>query len=287
VTRTWLIVIGAVAVGALAAAAMRPRPSAAAAAALPRVQGTLPGDLDAALRVAEQRLAANNADAVAAVRAAEVLLRKARVERNGGYAVKAERILDAILDEEPGEYSALKMLGAVYASQHRFDEAIAVARRATAINPRDAWNYGTLGDSYLELGDWDRAFDAFDAMVRMRPDAASYARVAYAHELQGDLPEALRLMRMATEATSPHDVESLAWHHAQLGHLHLKMGDAESAQREFAHAEFFFRGYPDARDGMERIRVLRDTAREAPRPASGSGTRSRAPAPSPAARAGR
>ena len=83
----------------------------------------------------------------------------------------------------------------------------------------DAWNYGTLGDAYLELGEWDQAFDAFDTMVRLRPDAASYARVAYAHELQGRLPAALRLMRMAAEATSPHDAESRAWHYAQVGHL--------------------------------------------------------------------
>jgi tetratricopeptide (TPR) repeat protein len=118
---------------------------------------------------------------------------------------------------------------------------------------KDAWNYGTLGDSYLELGEWDRAFDAFDTMVRLRPDAAAYARVAYARELQGDLPEALRLMRMAADATSPHDIESLAWHYAQVGNILVKMGDADGATREFARADYLFPGYPDARDGLAQV----------------------------------
>ena len=252
--KAWIVIVAAAAIGTLAAAAMRPERVVAARPPLPRVQGTLPGDLDAALSVARARLAADPADAPAAVRAAEILLRKARVHRHGGYALQAEQVLEALLDRVPSEYSALKMLGAVYASEHRFREAIAVANRAIGMQPRDAWNYGTLGDAYLELGEWDRAFDAFDTMVRLRPDAASYARVAYAHELQGELPEALRLMRMAAEATSPHDAESLAWHYAQVGNILLKMGDADGAAREFARADYLFPGHPDAGDGLTRVR---------------------------------
>lgn len=255
--KTWIVVLSAVAIGAIAAAAMRPRTVAAPTAPLPRVQGTLPPDLDAALTIAQARLAADPADATAAVRAAEILLRKARVERNGGYAIQAEKTLEALLDEDPSEYSAVKMLGAVYASQHRFHEAIAVAKRAIAVRAKDAWNYGTLGDAYLELGDWDRAFDAFDAMVRLRPDAASYARVAYAHELQGELPDALRVMRMAAEATNPSDLESRAWHYAQIGNILLKMGDTEGAAREFARADYIFPGHPDARDGRAKLHDVR------------------------------
>ncbi len=63
-------------------------------------------------------------------------------------------------------------------------------------------------------------------------------------------------MRMAAEATSPHDVESLAWHYAQIGNIHLKMGDVEGAAREFARAEFMFPGHPDARDGLAKLREI-------------------------------
>jgi tetratricopeptide (TPR) repeat protein len=90
-------------------------------------------------------------------------------------------------------------------------------------------------------------------MVALRPDSASYARVAYARELQGDLPGALRLMTMALEATSPNDPESLAWHHVQLGALHLAMGRLDEAAREYAHADYVFPHHPMAIEGLARV----------------------------------
>ena len=69
----------------------------------------------------------------------------------------------------------------------------------------DAWVYGVIGDAHVERGEYDAAFDAFDRMAAIKPTAAAYARVAYARELQGDLPGALRTMQMAAEATSAHD----------------------------------------------------------------------------------
>ena len=49
----------------------------------------------------------------AAAAFAQASLRRARVESNGGYTLKAERVLKAVLEREPGDYDALKMLGAV------------------------------------------------------------------------------------------------------------------------------------------------------------------------------
>lgn len=225
--------------------------------ALPLMQGTSRQELDAAAALARARLAADGTDAPAAIRLAEVLLRKTRVDANGAYAYEAEQALHTVLKHEPGEYSALKMLAAVYLNQHRFREAIAAANRAVAVNDQDAWNYGVLGDAHLELGDRERAFEAFDTMARLRPDAASYARVAYALELQGKLREALRLMRMAAEATSAHDAEGQAWHFAQVAGLLLTVGDVDGALREYARANHVFPDHPDARAGMARVAAQR------------------------------
>jgi len=224
---------------------------------LPLVQGTSRDDLDDAEQRARARLAADAADAPAAIRLAEVLWRRARIETNAGHAIEAEHVLETVLKAQPGEYSALKVLGAVYLSQHRFAEAADVARRAIAVNDRDAWNYGMLGDAYLELGQYEGAFEAFNTMVRLRPDAASYARVAYAHELQGRLGEALRHMQMAAEATGAHDPESLAWHHAQIGNILFHMGRIDPASREYARAQHAFPGHPYARAGLARVAAAR------------------------------
>lgn len=221
--------------------------------ALPMMQATSRQDLDEAAAAARARLAADEADAPAAIRLAEVLLRKTRVDANGAYAYEAEQALKTVLKHEPGEYTALKMLGAVYLNLHRFREAIDVANRAIAVNDADAWNYGVLGDAHLELGEREAAFDAFDTMVRLRPDAASYARAAYALELQGRLADALRLMRMAAEATSAHDVEGQAWHFAQVADLLLATGDVDGAIREYARADHAFPGHPDAQAGRAKV----------------------------------
>jgi tetratricopeptide (TPR) repeat protein len=225
--------------------------------ALPLVQGTSREDLDAAERLARARLRGDETDAPGAVRLAEILLRKARVETNAGHAIEAEHVLETVLDAQPGEYSALKLLGAVYLSQHRFAEAAGTAKRAIAVNAHDAWNFGMLGDAYVELGQYKDAFEAFDTMVRLRPDAASYARVAYAHELQGRLDEALRHMQMAAEATGAHDPESLAWHHAQVGYILFHMGRVDAAALEFARAQHVFPGHPYARTGLARVAAAR------------------------------
>jgi tetratricopeptide (TPR) repeat protein len=258
--------IAAVAVGAVAATifsrqAVRVRP----APLVERVTKvtTSRSDLALAMDSAERRLAIDPADGRAAAALAQAALRRARVESNGGYTLKAAHVLEGVLAHEPGDYDALKMLGAVYMSQHRFREAIDVATRAMRVHPDDAWNYGVIGDAHIELGDYGAAFDAFDTMARHRPDAAAYARIAYALELQGHLDAAIASMRMAAEATGVQDPESLAWHYAQIGNLLLQTGDVDGAAREFARADHVFPGHPFAQAGQARVAVARGRRDEA------------------------
>ena len=232
---------------------VRPAPLVAAAGEMT----TSRADLELAMTAAEQKLAADPADGRAALTFAQASLRRARIESNGGYTLKAERVLKSVLAREPSDYGALKMLGAVYLSQHRFHEAIEAATRATRVHPNEAWNYGVIGDAHIELGEYDAAFDAFDTMARLRPDAAAYARVAYAQELQGRLQAAIGSMRMAAEATGAQDPESLAWHDAQIGNLLLQTGDIDGAAREFARAGHAFPGHPFAEAGVARVAVAR------------------------------
>ncbi len=114
-----------------------------------------------------------------------------------------------------------------------------------------------IGDAHLELGEYDAAFTAFEAMMRKRPSAAAYGRASYARELQGDLDGALRLMQMALDATSGHDPESQAWHHAQLGDLHYHRGQLADAEREYRHAAFTFADHPLALAGLARVDAAR------------------------------
>jgi len=222
----------------------------------PGAPGTSRSDLDRTVHEMESRLASNPDDASATVRLADALLRQARVLTHSAPAVKAERVLRSLLARNPVgpyQYQAQRLLATALASQHRFDEAIKEAERCLQVRPDDAVLYGIIGDSKLELGDREAAFAAFERMVTLRPDGTSYARVAYARELNGDRDGAIRLMTMALEATSPNDVEAIAWHRAQLGALYFGSGRADQASREFDHAIYLFAGYPLALEGHARV----------------------------------
>ena len=258
--RPWIPVI----VCAIAAAGMYVRSArpTRADAALPLAAGTPGGaptsrdGLARTIAALERRIADEPGNGVAAARLADALLRQARATGKGGLAIQAEGALRAAIAAGPS-YEAQRMLGAVLASQHRFRDAIAAAKRARAIEPADAWNDGVIGDAHLELGEYDAAFIAFDAMMRKRPSAAAYGRASYARELQGDLPGALQLMQMALDATSAHDPESQAWHYAQLGDLQYQLGHLTDAEREYRHALFTFADHPIAVAGLARLDAAR------------------------------
>jgi tetratricopeptide (TPR) repeat protein len=229
----------------------------------PAAPGTSRDVLEHTRKEMEARLDAQPKDAAAAVRLADALLRLARVTNNGGLAVKAERALVKALASDPDRYDAHRMLGAVLLSQHRFRDAIREAERCQQMRQNDAFTGGVLGDARLELGEYDEAFAAFERMSSIRPDSASYARIAYARELQGDLPGALSLLKMALEATSPNDAEAIAWHHAQLGAILLTEGHLADAAREYAHADYSFPGHPFAVEGRARVQAAQGQAADA------------------------
>ena len=219
----------------------------------PDAPSTSRADLARTVATMQARLSKKPGDTVAAVTLADALLRQARVTGNAGMAVKAEQALQGVLAVQPSDYDAHRMLGAVYLSQHRFRDAIREADRCRDVRSDDAWVYGVLGDAHIELGEYPEAFDAFDRMSSLRPNAASYARASYARELQGDLDGASRLMRMSAAATGPQDPESLAWHYAQLGHLDFEMGRLADARREYQHANYVFPDHPLASDGLAQV----------------------------------
>ncbi len=245
------------AAGCNKSAAVVRQPALVAPLGAPSAPGTSRESLERTITAAEARLRVAPADEAAGVRLADALLRQARVLSNPGLAIRAELVLRTALASNPERYDARRMLATVLLSQHKFRDSIQEAERCQQVRPADAWLFGILGDAHLELGEYDAAFAAFDRMAAIRPDAASYARISYARELQGNLDEAIRLMSMALEATGPNDPESIAWHHAQLGHLHLTQGNLDAAARDYAHADYVFPDHPFAIEGRARVASAR------------------------------
>ena len=257
----WIVPLGALAaIAFVSAAALRDARQASAAVIAPSLPasaaGTSRAELTSTVNEMSARLAVDPGSAAAVVSLANAMIRLQRVNNDGRAVIIAEQHLRAFLSRKPDHYEARRMLAAVLLSEHRFTDAIKEANKGMAADPRDAWNYGAAGDGYIELGDYTRAFDAFDRMGQLQPGPASYARTAYALELKGDLEGALDYMQRAAEGTSPNDPESQAWHYAQIGDLLLQLGRLAGARIEFERADATFPGHPLAVAGRARIRMM-------------------------------
>ena len=218
--------------------------------------GTSRSDLKRTVEDMTSRLAAHPNDSAAVVKLADTLIRLQRVNNDGRAVITAEEYLRTFLAKNGSNYDVERTLAAVLLSQHRFADAIKQAQSLQARDPRDAWNYGAMGDGYLELGDYDRAFAAFDRMGHLQPGPSVYARMAYALELKGDLDGALQLMKQASDGTTPNDAESQAWHFTQLGMLLLQQGRAGEARLQFEHAAATFPNHPLAIAGLARVKIF-------------------------------
>jgi len=170
---------------------------------------------------------------------------------------RAEQSLLEAKRRAPNDYRTRRLLAWVLAGQHRFDEALALARACARENPNDFWNYGVIGDALTETGDYPGAAAAVQKMVDLRPNSLSYTRVAHQRRLRGDLAGALEIYSMALDATSPADRESIAWQRTQRGEIRFLKGDLDGADAEYAVAVQQVPDYHLALAGQARVLAAR------------------------------
>jgi tetratricopeptide (TPR) repeat protein len=191
------------------------------------------GSLDGAIASLQQRLREIPNDWRGLAHLGLAYVAQARVTADPSWYPKAEGVLRRSLRVQPDE-NAEGVLGiaALDLARHDFAAALRHGRRAASLDPYDADAYGVIGDALVELGRYRAAFDAIQTMVDTRPDLASYARVAYARELRGDVAGAERAMRLAFDAAgSPSDA---AWTAYQLGDLEFGSGEVAAARGWYA-----------------------------------------------------
>ncbi len=189
---------------------------------------------------------------------------RARETGDPAWYGKSEGVLRRALRLAPHDLIATSGLASLALSRHRFGEALALGRRARALSPSTARNYGVIGDALVELGRYREAFAAFDTMARLKPGLAAYARISYARELRGDVAGARDVMRLALDAAVGQR-EALAWTHVQLAKLELGHGRREAAAREARAALRAFPGYVYGLDALAQVEAARGRLRAAAR----------------------
>lgn len=183
-------------------------------------------------------------------------LQKARETADPAYYTKAEATLTRAIELNGEDADALTSLGELALARHQFAAAIEWGRRAWAINAYKARTLGVIGDGLIELGRYDEAIATYQQMVDLRPDLSSYARVAYARELLGDVEGAIEAMTDAVKAGAPYG-ENTAYVAVQLGHLYLNSGRLDEAEAAYQQALRFYSNYKPAQAGVARVRAAR------------------------------
>ena len=140
----------------------RPRARARVAAAARLAPQTHGGGRRAGCR---RKLRANPYDVTALDKLGLAYQQRARETGDPTYYTKSGEALRRALRLAPRDLIATSGLGSLALSRHRFRDALALGRRAHAISPTTARNYGVIGDALVELGRYREGFRAFDAMA--------------------------------------------------------------------------------------------------------------------------
>ncbi len=181
-------------------------------------------------------------------------LQRARETGDPAFYVSAENTLNRAIELDPNHNDALIGQGILAAARHDFVNALEWGEKAFAQNAYSAAALGIITDAHVELGNYTEAIASVDKMASIRPDLNSYSRISYLRELHGDTDGAIAAMEAAVDA-GVIGREEMLWSLVQLGDLHLRYGDRETAILTYNQALQIREDYVYALDGLARAAI--------------------------------
>jgi tetratricopeptide (TPR) repeat protein len=241
---------GGNATGAPSARVSSPAPVSSAIPAQPVNQSPTQARIDALTA----RTRANPNDSEAELELGVALLQRVRETADASLYPPAEAAFTRAKELAPDDPLPLVGIGTLQLARHEFALALGTGKLALSLVPALSTAQGVVVDALVELGRYDEAVDAVQRMVNLRPDLASYARVSYVRELEGDLPGALDAMRRAVEAGGSAS-ENDAYVTVLYGNLLLLSGRRSDAADEYSAALAAYPDFPAALAGEGRLAV--------------------------------
>jgi tetratricopeptide (TPR) repeat protein len=187
---------------------------------------------------------------------------RARVSSDPGDYTLAEQSAACLTSRYPDDAAAQLLRGHVLHQLHRFREAEEMARRLVA-RREFVLDYGLLGDALMDQGKLDEAAAAYQKMIDLKPFYQSYVRAAHLRWLKGDVENATALIRLAIQAASPRDRESVAWAYTRLAIYELQQGRVDEAAAAVDSALSYQPDYAAALLERGRVLVARDRPADA------------------------
>ena len=199
----------------------------------------------------EQRVKSDPLDCIALNRLSAAYINQMRETGDLTFLDRARQSARSSLKAVPGPQNpgGLAALAVAEFELHHFREALALARQAYAIDPRNTAALATVGDAELELGDYAEAEKTYAALSNGESAPPIQARLARLAELKGDPHKAIGLLResLGTDSDS-------VWYRVRLGELYFRTGDLEKADDIYESARQF---RPESYLVLEHLAELR------------------------------
>ena len=204
------------------------------------------------IRFLEDRIKKDPEDFIACNKLAQQYLQRLRETGDLTYLNLATKAAHASLATLPPE----KNIGGLAASaqveyaSHDFAAARDHALQLTQLEPQKGYTYQILGDSLLELGDYEQAAAAYRTMedlsgIQGLTRSAIEQRLARLAALHGDISGARQHLKNALTMTldlPEPPAETIAWCRWQLGEAAFAVGDYAAAEQQYRKA---LEDYPD------------------------------------------
>ncbi|MBF0464367.1 MAG: tetratricopeptide repeat protein [Nitrospirae bacterium] len=134
--------------------------------------------------------------------------------------------------KEPLHHYVHILLGNVYLSNKRFDDAAKQYKIALKLKPDDPINHNNIGNIYLRNGDVNSAFSEFSEAIRLKPDyAEAHNNLGNVYIAKKDLEKAFAQFEKAVNIKKDY-VEALN----NLGNVYFKQGKPDEAFKYYEKA---------------------------------------------------
>ena len=217
---------------------------------------------DQRIAAAQQALATDTGNPMLANQLASAYLQKMRETTDFSYVARADQLVKQALKAKPDDLEAEILKNEIELNRHHFRTVVENTERLVKTAPEEARLWGMMGDSLMEIGDYDRAADAYDRMLKVRLGLSSYNRVSWYRFVTGDAEGAIKAMKQAVNAAGAVP-ENLAWCLVDLGNLYFKTGHPDEAYASYNQALETFPHYHPALAGLGRVHAARRQTAEA------------------------
>jgi tetratricopeptide (TPR) repeat protein len=261
-----LVALTIIATTAISGAGILSRgPDRSSDSAAPRLPvGTAP-PTEEAISFFADRVRQNPQDAVGLTLLGQLHSLRARETGDVTSFERAEIALERALDLLPHSAPAGAALAEVYYAEHRFGDALRLARRVHRASPGTTQALATIGDAYLALGAYRKANEAYGALRDLGPKPPALARGAQLAWLHGRTERAIELMERAALASveAGETGERASWYEVRLGDLEFGRGRLDAAEFHYRRAMSIFDGSYQALAGLGRVHAAQGRFTEA------------------------